>query len=266
MIKHIYPSTKQILTLFLFTLSFVSLKPAASYALVVHDPIHTAVNQIQNAILESEWAKQLALALEQFNELKSQSLEFLKVHSGLDEILNSVIGEPFKQLMDEGRQGLKDAFSDSGFLSPQIEILNGSGGPEDIRAALDEITGEIPETDAKPYLVFDEMQVTDAFDMARQIRQAGEATRQAAGEISEQAKSASPKGAARLQAEAASKLIVLNQQYQEGIAKLIELEATQIEQVSREEKRTERERFKFLEDVSTYSDSVIQMCRGSWNS
>lgn len=263
MVKNI--RIKQSLTIFLLVLFFLSASSAKSYALIVHDPIHTAVNELQNAILQSEWAKEIALALEHLNELRTQTLELLRFHSGLDEILGSVIGEPFRNLVDEGRQSLRDAFTDYGLITPQIEIMSGSGGPEDIRSALDEMTGQIPDTDAKPYLVFDEMQVTDAFDLARQIRQAGEATRQAADEIANQAKDASPKGALRLQAEASSKLMVLNQQYQEAIAKLIELEATQIEQVTREEKRTEREKFKFLEDVSSYSDGVVEMFKGIAN-
>ncbi|MDP2643552.1 MAG: hypothetical protein Q8P24_01290, partial [Desulfobacterales bacterium] len=85
----------------------------------------------------------------------------------------------------------------------------------------------------------------------------GENTRAAARAISEQAKTVSPKGAARLQSQALSHVIELNQQNQEAMAKLIELEATQIEQVSREEKRLERERIKYMDDAKWYLQTFL---------
>lgn len=234
-----------------------------SYAQIVNDPIHTAVSQLQNAILQAEWAKQIALAIGQLHELTNQTLELFRFHSGLDEIWNSMIGDPLRNLIGHGNTSLRDAFVDLGLITPQIQMVQGSGGPEDIRAALEQITGKIPDTDARPYLVFDEMQITDAFDLARQIRQAGDMTRNAARRIAEQAASASPKGAARLQAQAASQLMVLNQQNQEAMAKLIELEATKIAQVTREEKRVETERLKFMEDAGDYADSISQIFTGA---
>jgi len=47
------------------------------------------------------------------------------------------------------------------------------------------------------------------------------------------------------------------------MAKLLELEATQIEQVTREEKRIERERVKFMEDANDYADGIIQLFKGA---
>ena len=233
-----------------------------SFALIVNDPIHTAVNQLQNAILQNEWARDIALAIERLNELRTQTMETFRFHAGFDEILDSLIGDPFRNLFGGGHTDLQDAFAGLGPISSQIEIFQGGGGPQDIRAALEEITGQIPETDARPYLVFDEMQVTDAFNLARQIREAGSVTRNAASQIAEQAISASPKGAARLQVQAASQLLILSQQNQEAMAKLIELEATKIAQVSREEKRIETERLKFMEDAGDYANGIVRAFTG----
>ena len=255
---------KHLLRISLLVLFLVNASVPKSYASgIVNDPIHTAVSEIQNTILNSAFAKDIALAIERLNEMKTQTLELFRFHAGLDDIWNSVIGEPLRNLMGQGNSSLRNAFSDLEMSTPQIEMFQTAGGPQDIRAALEEITGKIPETDARPYLVFDEMQVVDAFDLARQIREAGGVTRSAATDIAEQATNASPKGAARLQAQATSQLIVLNQQNQEAMAKLIELQATQIAQVTREEKRAETERLKFMEDAGDYADSLARFFMGA---
>ena len=255
---------KNILRIFLIALFLANASVPKSYASgIVNDPIHTAVSEIQNTILNSAFAKDIALAIERLNEMKTQTLELFRFHAGLDDVWNSVIGEPLRNLIGQGNSSLQNAFSDFGMNTPQIEMFQSAGGPQDIRAALEEITGKIPETDARPYLVFDEMQVVDAFDFARQIREAGGVTRNAASQIAEQATTASPKGAVRLQAQAMSQLMVLNQQNQEAMAKLIELEATKIAQVTREEKHAETERLKFMEDAGTYADSVTQAFTGA---
>ena len=51
--------------------------------------------------------------------------------------------------------------------------------------------------------------------------------------------------------------MVLGQQSQESIAKMLELQATQLEQVSRREKDAERERLRFIKDTSEYLDSIL---------
>ena len=56
--------------------------------------------------------------------------------------------------------------------------------------------------------------------------------------------------------------MVLGQQSQESIAKLLELEATQIEQVSRREKDAERERLRFIRDTSDYLDGILDASGG----
>jgi len=99
--------------------------------------------------------------------------------------------------------------------------------------------------------------VVEAFDLANQIRDGGEDLRDAAQEIKTQAETASPKGAVRLQAQGTAELMVLGQQSQESIAKLLELQATQIEQVSRREKDAERERLRFIKDTNDYLDGIL---------
>lgn len=221
-------------------------------AMTVHDPIHTAVSQLQNAILQSEWAKEIALAVERLNELRTQTMELFRFHAGLDEILDSIIGDPMTGLLDFGKEGLWNAFVDAGLITPQIEIFEGRSGPSDIRRALEEITGAIPEGNQRPYIPFEEMAVVDAFDFARMIREAGEETRSSAERIAEQAKEASPKGAARLHAQGISQLMLLSQQNQEAMAKLLELTAVQIEQVTRLEKDSERDRIRYLNDANRF--------------
>ncbi len=111
--------------------------------MVVNDPIHTAVSEIQNAILQTQFAKDIALAIEQLNELRVQTVELLRFHAGLDEIWNSIIGDPLRNLIGQGNSNLRGAFTDLGMSTPQIEMFQSASGPEDIRAALEKITGKI---------------------------------------------------------------------------------------------------------------------------
>jgi hypothetical protein len=106
------------------------------------------------------------------------------------------------------------------------------------------------------------MQVVEAFQLAGQIRDGGQDLRDAAHEIETEAQTASPKGAVRLQAQGIGELMVLGQQSQESIAKLLELEATQIEQVSRREKEAERERLRFIKDTNDYLDGILGVSGG----
>ena len=104
--------------------------------------------------------------------------------------------------------------------------------------------------------------MVEAFQLANQIREGGKDLRDAARQIQTQAETASPKGAVRLQAQGIGELMVLGQQSQESIAKLLELEATQIEQVSRREKDAERERLRFIRDTSDYLDGILDASGG----
>ena len=240
-----------------FTLIFVISFSAVprSYAFTVHDPVNTAVNTLRNAILESKWLQQIQLAFERLNELRTQTLEIFRFHEGLDDIIDSVLGDPLGDLLGQG--SLRDAFIDAGLITPQIEIGGGAGTPQDIRSALEAATGTIPEGNLRSFIPFEEAQVVDAFYLANQIRESGGSTREAADKIANQAKEASPKGAARLQAQGVAQLMKLEQQNQEVMAKLLELTATQVEQVSRVEKEIEHQRIKYLDDSNEYLEGYF---------
>ena len=245
---------KRAYTLLLLVLLAVAKPPSSEAALPTFDAINAALQELQNAILNSSFAQDIALAIERLNELKAQTLELFRFHSGLDDILDSIIGDPLGDFLARGKSTLRDAFIDAGLITPQIEIFEGGRGPADIRRALSEITGDIPEGNLRPYIPFEEMQVVDAFDLARQIREAGVSTRDSADSIANQAKAASPKGAARLQAQGTAHLMHLGQENQEAMAKLIELNATQIEQVTRLEKDRERERIAYLKHANQFME------------
>ena len=198
--------------------------PSAQATMPTFDAVNAALQELQNSILNSSFAQDIMLAAERLNELKTQTLELFRFHSGLDEILNFVKGDPIKDFIDSLRTRIRNVYSDSLFSTPQIEILQTGGSAEDLRSSLETITGSIPEGNQRPYIPFEEMQVVEAFQLASQIRDGGKDLRDAAHEIETQAETASPKGAVRLQAQGTAELMVLGQQSQESIAKLLELE------------------------------------------
>ena len=236
--------------------------PSAQATMPTFDAVNAALQELQNSILNSSFAQDIMLAAERLNELKTQTLELFRFHSGLDEILNFVKGDPVKDFIDSLRTRIRNVYSDSLFSTPQIEILQTGGSAEDLRSSLETITGSIPEGNQRPYIPFEEMQVVEAFQLASQIRDGGKDLRDAAHEIETQAETASPKGAVRLQGQGTAELMVLGQQSQESIAKLLELEATQIEQVSRREKEAERERLRFIKDTNDYLDGILGVSGG----
>ena len=230
-------------------LLIVSLQGRSEAVLPTFDAVNATLSEIRNAIMETQWAKEIALAIESIDQLKNTYDELLRFHSGLDDYFKSLIGDPLKNLLDLGKNKMSDVFMDFGFITPQIELINESPDPANIRTALETVTGEIPDSAFRPYIPFEEMQVVSGYQYAQAIRKASQQTRTAANDLSNQARSASPKGAARLGVEATSQMLLVEQQNQEALAKLIELQATHVEQVSREEKRYERERVKYMEDV-----------------
>ena len=253
---------KRTAVIFLLLIFAVVNVPSAQATMPTFDAINAALQEIQNTILDSSFAQDIMLAMDHLTELKNQTLELLRFHSGLDEILNFVKGDPVRDFIDSIRTRIRDVYSDALFTTPQIEILQTGGTPEDLRASLETVTGSIPEGNQRPYIPFEEMQVVEAFQMAGQIREGGQDLRDAARQIQNQAQDASPKGAGRLQAQGIGELMVLGQQSQESIAKLLELEATQIEQVSRREKEAERERLRFIKDTNDYLDGILDASGG----
>ena len=231
--------------------------PNAHATMPTFDAVNAALQEVQNSILNTSFAKDLMLAIDHLNELKSQTLELFRFHAGLDEIFRIVRGDTVREFIDTVRSRVRDVYSGSSSAMASLEILQTGGTPEDLRASLETITGNIPEGNERLYIPFEEMQVVEAFNLASQIREGGQGLRDAARQIAEQAQDASPKGAGRLQAQGISELMVLGQQSQESIAKMLELQATQIEQVSRREKDAERERLRFIKDSNEYLDSIL---------
>ena len=238
---------KKIVILLIF---FVSLMPVRSYASApVFDAVNAALSELRNAIMQSQFAQDIAISMERLEQLKATYFELTRFHAGFDDFFEVVIGDPVRRIIDRGGEKARDVFSDLGWFAPQIEILDNANGPEDIRYVVEKITGALPEdTQARPYIPFDEMQVVDGLQLAQEIRNSGTSTRNAADQMAGEAQTASPKGAARLGVAAQAQMIHLSQQNQEALAKLIELSATQVEQVSRDEKRYERERQSYMDD------------------
>ena len=243
--------------LFLSLVLVLAAAPNAHATMPTFDAINAALQEVQNSILNTSFAKDIMLAIDHLNELKTQTLELFRFHAGLDEIFSIVRGDPIREFIDTVRTKVRDVYSGSFSAMPSLEILQTGGTPEDLRASLERVTGNIPEGNERAYIPFEEMQVVEAFNLASQIREGGQDLRDAARQIAEQAQDASPKGAGRLQAQGISELMVLGQQSQESIAKMLELQATQLEQVSRREKDAERERLRFIKDSSEYLDSIL---------
>lgn len=226
--------------------------PMAFATLPTFDAVNAALSELRNSIMQSQFAQDIAVAVDQLERLKAQYLELVRFHSGLDSIFEVFVGDSYRDLFRFGNSTLHNAFVDFGWITPQIEILDQASAPQDIRSSLEAITGTIPALNERPYIPFEESKVVEGFQFAQEIRKAGDETRDAAQSISEQAQDASPKGAARLSAEAMSRMMVLSQQNQEVLAKILELEAVQVEQVSREEKRLETQRLKYLDDAGDF--------------
>ncbi len=241
----------KIFILFFFLLAVLA--PASYADLPTFDAANWLLSQFRNALMQSQFAQQIMVILDQLDQLRAQYEEIVRFHAGWDEFFEVFIGRP----VTEARALLSGAYGDFGWITPEIEGLSTSAEPADIRASLEQITGEIPQSDVRPYIPFEEMQVVEGFRLAQEIRRAGEETRNAARAITEQARNVSPKGAVKLTAEALSQGIILSQQNQEAIAKLIELQATQVEQTSREEKRLERERLKYMEHAKDFLEEVM---------
>ena len=239
-------------------ITMVVLSTPARAQEIVYDPVNAIYNQIRNTLMQVYHVVNVTNAFDQLLQLQQTFQEIQRFNNGIDEVRSFFSGDVLRWLSLDKNRPLQSVFNDFGWITPQIELMQTSSSPGDIRYALENITGEIPNSEDRPYIPFEEMHVVEGFQLAQEIRNAGYKTREAAASISEQAKTASPKGAARLQAEALSQVLLLSQQNQETMAKLIELEAVQVEQVSREEKRLETERLKHLDDAQSYLDIAMQ--------
>jgi hypothetical protein len=243
--------------LVIFVMMFFFLTGTAG-ALTVFDPLNYALNEIQKTIMETQWARDIALAMERLEQLKATYTEIIRFNEGIDEFVQSLIGDPLGRMFGSHIKDLSGAYEDSSWVLPHIEVLEQSDNFTDVRNALEEITGTDPRSPERPYITFEDYQVTQGFRLAQEIRDAGEITRDVADHYRAQARAASPKGAARITAGATAELIALGQQEQEALAKLIELTATSVEQKSREEKLLEHQRLKYLRDVNELIGGIVR--------
>ncbi|MDP2646550.1 MAG: hypothetical protein Q8P24_16545, partial [Desulfobacterales bacterium] len=166
-------------TAILFVLVLLMLCPLnrkAHAALPTFDAVNAALSELRNAVMQSQFAQDIALAMERLNQLKSTYQELLRFHSGLDDLFETWVGDPLHQFLNAG-QGFQFTFPDFPAISPQIDLIQNAQGPSDIRNALENITGKIPQSEARPYILFEEMQVVEGLDLAQKIRQSGENTR-----------------------------------------------------------------------------------------
>ncbi len=245
---------KHFLGVFIITAAFLT----SAQALIVHDPINAMYNQIRNALMELQHVEVMANALERLATLRKTLEEMIRFHSGFDEIRSLFIGD-FKRLLPRFNPNI---LSNLGYQlsSPQRDfyaLIQGSGGSSfDYRRHLDTIFGEDPRSETKPYITQEELFAADGFRVSGEVRKLVEDTVDAGEDISQAARIASPKGAARLSADAMGKILVAQAQTQQNQAKLIEIGATQIEQVSREEKYYERERLKFMREFNSLLDNL----------
>ncbi len=221
---------------------------------VVYDPVNALYNQIRNTLMELYHVADVQNALEQIFQLKQTFDEIQRFHSGIDEIRSLFLGE-YQRLGTFNLTSL-------GYQLTQTQqdfygLVNGFSGALDYRAYLNKIFGEDPQSATKPYITQEEVFAADGFKWASDVRRVIDTTIQAGQDISYSAQTASPKGAARLAADALGKILVTQGQIQQNQTKLIEIGAAQIEQVSREEKNYERERMKFMDEFDRLVDELV---------
>jgi hypothetical protein len=214
---------------------------------VVYDPVNALYNQIRNTLAELYHITDVTNALDQLLQLQKTFDELQRFHSGLDEIRSLFLGE-YRRLgsFNLTSLGYQLTQTQQDFYS----LVNGSSGVLDYRSYLNKIFGEDPQSATKPYITQEEVFAADGFKWASDVRKVIDTTIQAGQDISYSAQTASPKGAARLAADALGKILVTQGQIQQNQAKMIEIGAAQIEQVSREEKSYERERLKFMDEFN----------------
>lgn len=248
---------KRIATLMI--LSMVLIAPQARANLLVFDPINGAYNEIRNALMEIYHLEDIKNAIDQLTQLQSTFSEMKRFNGGVDEIFSRFLGD-FKSILYRNNPA---SLSSMGFnLSvPQMEfyeLVNGvtGSGSSNYKNQLDSIFGKDPNSAARPYITQEELAAADGYRWSGEVRRATGQTIAVGEDISVAAQAASPKGAARLTADALGKILVTQAQIQQNQSKLIEIGSVQIEQVSREEKYYERERLRFMED---FNEVVIDM-------
>lgn len=221
-----------------------------SYALVVHDPGNTAVNQLRNAILQANFMKEFKTAVEQLLQMKELFDEVRRVNEGVDEIKSMALDaarlpkDAVRELMSVyGAHHMRENLLDIPGMAESFK-----GEFSDIRSFLDYVHGKDPRSKERIYITQDEAEIAGGLEFSEKVKDAARVNAGIGEMVSSQAGSASPKGAARLTADALGKLITLTSETQAIQAEMLRMQAVGLEQVSRDEKRFERERIKFMKD------------------
>ena len=223
---------------FLMVFAIVAaLSASAQATTTVFDPVNAVYNQLRNALMQAYHIENIRNALDQIVELQRTFDEIKRFNSGIDEIGSRFLGD-FKSLLYRYSSG---NLTSLGYQLSQTQrdfyaLVNGSssGGLGDYKRHLETIFGEDPQSATKPYITQEELFAADSYRWASDVKRVIDRTVDAGEDISRASHTASPKGAARLTADALGKIVVTQAQIQQNQSKLIEIGATQIEQVSRE--------------------------------
>lgn len=232
---------------------------APAKALIVYDPINGAYNEIRNALMQIYHIEDIKNAIDQLTQLQSTFNEMKRFNGGMDEIFSLFLGDYKSILYRHNPSSLSSMGFDLSSIQREFyELVNGASGSgsKNYKSHLDTIFGEDPNSKTKPYITQEELFAADGYRWAGDVRQITDQTILAGEDISRAAQTASPKGSARLTADALGKIVVTQAQIQQNQSKLIEIGATQVEQVSREEKYYERERLRFMDDFNGLLDEL----------
>lgn len=244
---------------FAVVFAIVTALSASAQAMTVYDPVNALYNQIRNTLMQAYHLEDIKNALDQIFELQRTFEEIKRVNNGIDEIQSLFVGD-FKQLLyryspaNLTSLGYQLSQSQRDFYA----LVNGSlfGSTADYKKHLESIFGQDPQSQTKPYITQEELFTADSYRWASDIKKIIDRTIDAGDDISRASHTASPKGAVRLTADALGKIVVTQAQIQQNQSKLIEIGATQLEQVSRDEKNYERERIKFMRELNRLLDAL----------
>lgn len=244
---------------FLMVFTVVAALSASAQATIVNDPINSAYNLLRNSLMQLQHVERLRSSLDRLLELRKTFEEIKRVNTGVDEIRSLFLGD-FKSLL---YRYSPINLSSLGYRLSQVQrdfyaLINGSslGGAADYKNHLDSIFGRDPQSPTKLYITQEELLAADSYRWASEVRKIIDKTMDAGEDISRASHTSSPKGAARLTADALGKIVVTQAQIQQNQSKLIEIGATQIEQVSREEKNYERDRIKFMRQFNRFLNTL----------
>lgn len=230
-----------------------SLISGTSYALIVHDPINAALDRLRNVLIENQYVQMVRNAVQQIEQLRRLYDEMRRFQSGIDSIIKMDIFDT-RLFGGSSYDVTGNSIYDLGYeISSSIREIIGiaRGTTSDyngIKRALERVFGADPRSSARPYISYQEAQVGDSLAWAGETKRIAQETKLVGRMISDEAYMASPKGAARLTADALGKLLVTQAQIQENQSKSIELEANLLEAQTMDEKRMEEERLKYMKD------------------